>query len=482
MKIENIFTPNSSVRAILHFSLGLLLVGGALSPSIGMSAVASVILTPNPISPEVGENTLDILLKDSKDQGIDKAELILNLYMPAMGAMPRMEEKSKIVAKGKGVYQASYELPMGGSWEIDLSIKEGSEESIFHYSLTTGLEGITDKNMKMSGDRKMTSTNMLEIGPRRLQLIGVTFEEAKRTAMERVIRTVGVVEQDRTHREDVTIRYSGYIAKLFSGRVGDMVEKGQALFSIYSPELVTAQSEFILASKPSGVSQGLSMATEDRLKNLGMTAQQIETLKKTGKPQREILVRSPLKGTILEINASEGSAVSAGQSIVIVGDLSKSFIVARVFQQDVGDIKVGQQAEYFVPNSGGIINSGKVDLVFPQIEQGAGTANVRVQSLGADLNLKPGTYVDLRFSVQLGVTLNISSDALLYSGLHSYVFIDQGEGVLEPREVFPGRFVGDVVEITSGLKEGERVVKSGAFLLSSEAQLRSALPKWTTRQ
>jgi Cu(I)/Ag(I) efflux system membrane fusion protein len=458
----------------------LILLMLSIIPGVGYGAGAPAKLTVNPVpqTPQVGDNKLNIQLSDASDQPIEKAKLSVGLYMVAMGSMPRMEAKAVVREIGGGAYEASYEVPMGGSWEIEIKVDDKGALLANHYSITTDISGIADKNSRKSASSAADST-LLDIGTNRMQLIGVRFAEAKEAVLERTIRAVGLVEQDRTHREDVTVRYSGYIAKLFSGRVGDRVEKGQPLFSVYSPDLVTAQSEYLLAAKSAGNSKSLLMAAEDRLRNLGLSEAQIAALVKNGRPQREILIRAPIKGTILEIGASEGSSVSAGQSVVVIGDLDKGYIVARVFQQDVGDIKAGQAAEYTIPSVSSEIQKGAVDLVFPQVEQGTGTANVRVQSNDFSLDLKPGTYVDLRFRVKIGNRLTIPADAIIYSGLHNYVFVDRGEGMLEPREVFPGRFVGDLVEIRSGLKVGERVAASGNFLLSSEAQLRSALPKWT---
>jgi len=466
----------SSMRFVTILLLLLMSLTVQAAPSV------KAIVKPLPNPPDVGDNELQIHLTDASGKALDGAICHLLVSMSAMGTMPRMDERATVTAKGGGDYIASYQIPMSGSWEMTLDVEYGAGQRSFRYSITTGIPDITDQNVRV-GDGT-GPTNVMDIGPRRLQMIGVRFAMAKRTPLQRIVRAVGVVEQDKTHREDVTVRYAGYIAKLFTGRVGDLVAKGQPLFSIYSPELVTAQSEYLLAAKSGGGSHALLAAAEDRLRNLGMSATQVAALKRTRKPQRDIVVRSAIKGTVLEVDIGEGSAVSAGQSVIQVGDLSKTYIVARVFQQDVQDIRAGQVAEIALPSVPGETYKGRVDLVFPQIEPGAGTANVRVQAIDpvAAASLKPGAYVDLRFPVRLGERLAIPVDALLYSGLHNYVFVDRGEGVLEPREVFPGETVGDLVVIRKGLSPGERVAASGTFLLSSEAQLRSALPKWSSQQ
>ncbi len=432
--------------------------------------------------PQVGENAMKLSLMDAAGKKIEQAKINVELYMPEMGSMPRMEEKAVVKELGGGGYEASFQLSMGGSWEIDIKVERGPTAEVFHYSLTTDIPGIADKNVKLDQkEQGELPENTLKIGVQRLQLIGVRFAEAQMTNLQRMIRTVGVVEQDRARREEVTLRFSGYVAQLFAVRVGDKVSKGQPLFTIYSPDLVTAQSEYLLAAKSQGNTKALLAATEDRLRNLGLSNEQIQALQKAGKPQRDIMVRTPIQGTILELAVSEGGSVTAGQTAAIIGDLDQGYLVAKVFQQDLGNIKLGQAAEFTISNISTEPQKGRVDLIYPQVEQGTGTANVRIRTDQFSADLKPGVYADVRFAIAIGSRLAIPVDALLYSGLHNYVFIDRGQGMLEPREVFPGQFVGDLVEIRSGLKAGERVAASGTFLLSSEAQLRSALPKWTAQ-
>ncbi len=457
----------------------LLIVSFCTSLSAKAESDLKISVEPSPATPQTGENTLWIQITDEQNLPVVDAEIGLLIYMPAMGTMPRMEEKATISSNNKGRYGATYMLSMGGSWEMTLNIAARGKKKTLRYSVTTDIPGVLDKNS--SGMDTSNSSEVLDIGPARLQLIGVRFSEAKNVQLSKTVRAVGIVEQDNTHREDVTVRFSGYVSKIFTGRVGDNVKKGQPLFSVYSPDLVTAQSEYLLSVKTSDTSHSLVASAEARLQNLGMTEAQIMNLKATGKSQREIIVRSPIAGTILRVGASDGTAIGAGQAVITVGDLNKSYIVARVFQQDVGDVKAGQAVEIGLPSAPGYAHKGQVDLVFPQFELGTGTANVRVQNLDPLLDLRPGVYVDLRFPLALGEGLVVPVDALLYSGLHNYVFVDRGNGLLEPREVFPGRFVGDSVEIRKGLAPGERVAASGTFLLSSEAQLRSALPKWSVQ-
>lgn len=447
-----------------------------MSSSQGFSAI-QIKLVPKTNPPQSGENELEMTLTDAQGKAVDNAQVQMIVFMPAMGTMPRMDEKVQIEPKKGGKYAAKFDLSMGGTWEITATIKSGKDQVTKHFTLTTGISGISTKGSE-NNVKKPEAADSMDVGMQRLQKIGVRFAEVTQTSQSRRVEAVGVVEQDQTHREEVSLRYSGYIVKLFRGRVGDPVKAGDPLFTVYSPDLVTAQAEFLLAEKITEGGPSLHEAASTRLKNLGLTANDIEQIRRTRKTQRDITIRSPISGTILEVSTLEGASVAAGQLLFVIGDLSKTSVVARVFQQDVKDIKVGLAAEINLPGSGADPLPARVSLIYPQVEQGAGTVNVRLDLNGIKAGLKPGIYVDVAILVDLGEQLTIPSDAVLYSGRHQYVFVDQSEGQLEPREVSVGKSVSGRVAVLSGLSAGERVAASGTFLLGSEAQLRSALPKW----
>jgi Cu(I)/Ag(I) efflux system membrane fusion protein len=445
-------------------------------PALGATTAE---LTTKPTQPEAGENVLVIKLRDAAGNPVDGAKVSVDVHMPAMGTMPRMDEKTVVEPRGGGVYDATFDLPMGGTWEITLTVEKDGAKDVSHHSLTTGIPGVTSRSSGRARGRgaETEATNLMELGPERLQKIGVRFAEAKVTSMRRDVEAVGVVEQDQTHREEVTLRFPGYVVKQFRGRIGDLVKAGEPLFSVYSPDLVTAQSELLLAEK---IANGPSLhhAASEKLKNLGLSEREIAHIRREGRPNRDVIIRSSISGTILDIAVREGASVAAGQVTYVIGDLSKAFVVARVFQQDVGDLRVGQAADVMLPGGSAKPLAGTIDLICPQVEQGAGTANVRVVVNQFSPGLRPGVYVDVRFPVELGSLLSIPAEAVLYSGRHRYVFVDRGGGGLEPREVGVGTQSDGMLEVRDGLSPGERVVASGTFLLGSEAQLRSALPKW----
>jgi Cu(I)/Ag(I) efflux system membrane fusion protein len=447
------------------------------SSSTSVYAAYNLDMKPVPNPPAAGENILEIRVKDMSGKPVDGAALKIEIFMPAMGTMPRMEEKGEVKAKGKGLYEVSYDLSMGGSWEITVTVEKDGKTEVSHHSITTGIPDVTHKGANKAAPKQgeQQAAQVMDVGPERLQKIGVRFAETKTMPVKKMTEAVGVIEQDQTHREELVLRFSGYIVRQFKGRLGDSVNAGEPLFSVYSPDLVAAQSEFILAND---LGPSLQEAARQKLRNLGLSDREIDQIQQEGKPRRDVTIRSSSAGTILEINVREGAAVGAGQVAYVIGDLSKSYIVASVFQQDIGSLRVGQVAKVKIPGFGNESVQGRIDLIYPQVEERGGTAKVRVEMEGYLPGMRPGGYADISFPVELGNLLVIPTEAVLYSGKHRYVFVDQGGGVLEPREVALGRTADGMVEVIEGLAEGDRVAASGTFLISSEAQLRSALPKW----
>ncbi len=432
-------------------------------------------LKPNP--PDEGENRLEVSISDEKGP-IEKAKIEVKFSMPEMGTMPSMQSTGKITELGKGKYQVDYNLDMGGSWEMSLNFKEGDKTKSFLYNITTGVPGLNNKNEEDVAATNEQDTPKLKIGTDRLQKIGVRFAEAKKIPLKTVLNAVGVVEEDNTNRAEVNVRFSGYLEKQFIGRVGDAVSKEEPLATIYSPELIAAENEYIFAQENFTKEMSIKKLTEEKLKTLGINEKDLREIKKNKSARKTLTLRSPISGTILAINAREGSSIKSGDVLYTIGNLSKNYIVARIFQQDIIEISKNQSVDITFNNDKSKILKGKVDLIYPNIAEGSGTLNVRVQPIEMDEQLKPGTYVDLLFKIDFGEKLCVPIEAILYSGKHNYVFVDKGNGVLDPREVTTGNKSETEIEIKSGVQENEKVVASGQFLISAEAQLRSALPKW----
>ncbi len=449
----------------------LLVLTAPLQASAQSDFVVAVTALTNP--PTEGDNRFQIEIT-SQGKPLDPANVSLQASMPAMGTMPRMEEHAEVGKAAPGKFHAAVRLTMAGSWELDVKAGPPGGERSFRYAVTTGIPGVQDKNSAGGNGAA------LSLGPERLQRLGVRFAEVKTRPMRREVRAVAVAESDKTHREEFTLRYSGYVVKQYRGRVGEQVKAGDPLFSVYSPDLVTAQSEFLESQKIDQGKHSLHLSAAERLKNLGLSQADVQRIRTTGQVMKDLVVHAKASGTILEINAREGAAVEQGQVLYVIGDLTKSYLVARVFQQDLKDLKVGQKAEVRLPDEGEKPYEAEIDLVYPEVQGGTGTGNVRLTLKEAVPGLRPGVYADVRIPIDLGERLTLPTEAVLYSGLHRYVFVDKGEGQLSPVEIVAGKRDGEWTEILSGVRAGDRVASSGTFLLGSEAQLRSALPKWTT--
>ncbi|MGH9709069.1 MAG: efflux RND transporter periplasmic adaptor subunit, partial [Candidatus Acidiferrales bacterium] len=321
----------------------------------------------------------------------------------------------------------------------------------------------------------------------RLQSIGVKTGEVQRKPVADEIHTTGNVAVDETKLAYVQVRFSGYIDKVFADATYQYVRKGQPLFTIYSPELVATEREYLVAKQDQqhvaqstvpGVASGAASlldASAQRLTQWGVPEQEIARLESTGKVQQELEVDSPVSGYITERNALPSVAVQPEMRLYTIADLSTVWVQAQVFQNDLGRIKVGDPAALTVDSYPSRIFSGRVDFMYPQVDMNTRTANVRIIYSNPGLLLKPGMFVNVNLNVPMGRQLVIPATGVLQSGTRQIVFVDRGDGYLEPRDVQLGARVGDDFIVVKGLKPGERIVTSANFLVDSESQLQAAL-------
>ena len=327
----------------------------------------------------------------------------------------------------------------------------------------------------------------MQISAQRLQSIGVKVGTVERKVVEDEIRTTGNVAVDETRLAYVQVRYSGYIEKVFVDATYQYVRKGQPLFTIYSPDIVATEREYLVARKnqqqvaqstvPGVASSATSLldATSERLKQWGVPQQEISRLESTGKVQEELPFDSPVSGYITERNALPSVSVQPDMRLFTVADLSSVWVQAQIFQNDLARIKVGDPATITVSTFPDRTFRGRVDFIYPQLDNDTRTAKVRIVSSNPDLQLKPGMYVNVELKVPLGRQLVIPASGVLQSGSRQIAFVERGDGYLEPREVELGARVGDDFIVTKGLKAGEQIVTSANFLIDSESQLQASL-------
>jgi Cu(I)/Ag(I) efflux system membrane fusion protein/cobalt-zinc-cadmium efflux system membrane fusion protein len=327
----------------------------------------------------------------------------------------------------------------------------------------------------------------VQLSPQKLQSIGVKIKEVQRKAVTDEIRATGNVAVDETRLAYVQTRFSGYIQKVFADATYQYVRKEQPLFTIYSPDLVATEREYLVAkqnqqrvaqSTVSGVVASAALlldAAAERLRQWGVPSQEIERLESTGQVQQEIEVRSPVSGFITERNAFPSVAVQAEMRLYTIADLSTVWVLAQFFQNDLARIKVGDGATLTVDTFPGRTFSGRVNFIYPQVDMETRTAKVRIVFPNPHFELKPGMFVNVSLKVPMGEQLVVPASAALQSGTRQIVFVDRGDGYLEPREVQLDGRAGDDFVVLKGLKEGEKVVTSANFLIDSESQLQAAL-------
>ncbi|MGH9667034.1 MAG: efflux RND transporter periplasmic adaptor subunit [Bryobacteraceae bacterium] len=327
----------------------------------------------------------------------------------------------------------------------------------------------------------------VQLTPQRIQAIGVKTGTVEIKPVHNEIRTSGNVEVDETRLAAVQVRFSGWIQKVFADAMYQFVRKGQPLFTIYSPELVTTEREYLLAkenrnilvqSTVPGVAAGaeslLTSATE-RLQQWQIPEREIAKLEGSGKVERELEIDSPVSGFITERNALPNLYVQPGTKLYTVADLSTVWVYAQVFQNDIGRVKTGDPASITVDSYPARSFSGRVSFIWPQVDETTRTVKVRLEIPNPNMRLSLGMFVNVRLDLPLGRQLVIPASGVFQSGLKQIAFVDRGNGSFEPREIQVGARAADEFIVLSGLKAGERVVTSANFLMDSESQLQAAL-------
>lgn len=331
------------------------------------------------------------------------------------------------------------------------------------------------------------TSSTITISPERLQTIGVKYEQVARRSLEKVIRTVGRVAVDERKLAKVTIKFHGWIEQLFVSATGDHVKKGQVLFTIYSPDLVASQEEYLLAvrsqqqlgsSEFPEVAQGskdLLEATKRRFQLWDITDDHIRELEKTGEVLKTLPIHSPITGTVIKKDALAGAHVDPGQELYTIADLSQIWILADIYEYELSFVKAGQKAAVTLSYDPGTPLSGHLSFVYPTLDPKTRTAKVRFELNNRDEKLKPDMYANVELRVNLGTRLAIPQEAVIESGQKQVVFLHHGGGKLEPRLIKTGVKTGEWSEVLEGLKEGEHIVTSANFLIDSESRLKSVV-------
>src|SRR5256712_5319802 len=355
--------------------------------------------------------------------------------------------------------------------------------------MTTGkgdVKGMDTKAMQGMEGMKGMQPGAVAIPAVTRQLIGVRTVPVTYAPLEQEIRAVGTVEYDERKLTKVNLRVSGWIEQVFVNAIGQSVRAGQPLLTLYSPDLLATQDEYLLAVKAQAQLEGsplpearqeaatLVVSARERLRLWNLTDEQIGAIERRGKAERVLAVYAPSSGIVLKRQALPGNYVEPGTTLYELADLSTVWINGDIYESEIPSVRLNQPAEVTFETYPGEAFRGKVTYIYPYLNEATRTVRVRMEFPNPHLKLKPGMYGNVVLGVDAGRRLVVPKEAVLDSGLRQLVFLDLGQGVYQPYPVKLGRRSQDYVEVLEGIKEGDRVVTSANFLLDAESKLASA--------
>ena len=358
-------------------------------------------------------------------------------------------------------------------------------------TIASGPTEDTGKEASMPATKMEAPLVPVQLTDEQMNNIGVRTGTVEYKQLNDEIRATGTVDVDERLQSSVQVRFSGYIRKVLADATYQYVRKGDPLFTIYSPDLVAAQEEYLLArrnqanlggSSVDGVASGASSlitAAEQRLRQWDIPNSEIVQLQETGKAITELSINSPASGYIMERNVLPNMYVEPSTKLYTLADLSQVWVNAQVFQNDVGRLKRGDSSDITVDAYPGRTFHGRVEEILPQVDMTTRAVKVRLAVNNPGLMLKPGMFVNVDLKSALGRQLVVPATAVFQTGTHQIVFIDHGNGSLEPKEVSLGPRVGDDFVVLKGLQNHQQIVTSANFLLDSESQLQAAAASYT---
>jgi RND family efflux transporter MFP subunit len=331
------------------------------------------------------------------------------------------------------------------------------------------------------------ASNAVYIPPARQQLIGVRTGRVQRERVEGTVRTVGVLAYDETHVAQIHTKVAGWIDRVFVDFVGKPVRRGQPLFSVYSPDLVTAQADYLIAlrarprlleaSPESRTSaDALLVAARQRLERWDIGEAEVAALERRGEPSKTLTLSSPFDGVVLERNALAGQYLTPDMSAFKIGDLSTIWVLGQMFEYEAAGLRPGQTLDVEFPYGQAPRSvSARVDFVYPDVDPQTRRVRFRASLSNREGRLKPDTYVTVVLHGEPVDRLVVPASAVIDTGARKYAMLALADGYFEPRDVEVGPPLGDFYPVVTGLAEGDRVVTSAQFLVDSETNLMSAM-------
>jgi len=349
------------------------------------------------------------------------------------------------------------------------------------------MKNLTMESIQKEGKMEEVAPGTVQITPDRQQLIGVKFGTVEMKPLEKLIRTVGRIDYDEKRIGTVSLKIGGWIEDLYVDFTGRFVRKGEPLLTIYSPELVSTQEEYLVALQAkktltkspfpevAGSGDSIAESAKRRLKLWDITDEEIQKLEESGKSKKTLTLYSPFSGFVLEKSAYKGMNVMPGMALYKLADLSIVWLYADIYEYELPFIRLGQQASIQLSYTPGETFTGKAIYIYPSLNPETRTAKVRFELPNPHGKLKPEMYANVEIKVHLGQKLVVQEGAIIDTGLRQLAIVDKGSGYFEPREVKVGAKVDNYYEIIKGLKAGERVVTSANFLIDSESKFKEAI-------
>jgi len=490
--------------------------GGTNKPTMYVSGDLRVGVRVEPDPPREGENTFKIFVADAEGKPVTDAKVAFKIEMPTMG-MGGGEVQAQ--ADGKGVYTGKAFTSMAGTWHMSVTVARGQgEPGGMGFEVMPGKKGVVGEGapvsttgsgataqagtqktqyhcpmhpnytsdrpgdcpicgMKLVKSEGQTSTHSMPAGavsitPEMQQAIGVKTDTVARRMMTKEIRAMGKVVNDERRIASVNTKVGGWIDKLYVDYTGKPVAKGESLFSIYSPDLVSAQEEYLTAAKTGGE---LASSAKDRLKLWDISEAQIQEITRTGKAVRALTISAPMDGFIVEKNILAGKYVQPGEELYKIASISTVWVEASIYEYELPFVKVGQKAQVALTYNPDEPFPGRVSYIYPYLDPQTRTATVRIELSNSKRRLLPEMYANVMLTKDLGEKLTVPEDAIMDTGERQMAFIAHPDGYFVPKEVKVGARSGGYYEVVSGLVPGDVVVTSANFLIDAESRLKSAL-------
>ncbi|OUS32503.1 hypothetical protein A9Q99_00060 [Gammaproteobacteria bacterium 45_16_T64] len=478
--------------------------------SVGPFMVAVALQTE---MPQVGENRLSIQVKDAQGNWLEGAKVRAVGEMPAMGSMPAMYAQADITEVSPGKYRGDFDLPMSGAWPLAIDIEtDDAHHADLSFDMATGRKGLTLSSSTPSSDvayhtcsmhpsvksavpgtcpicgmdlvkvtKEELTSGTITVEEGRRQLIGIKSGAVISEVFSLPITLQGEVTYDETRLTDISLRFDGWIGTLDANVEGKSVSKGEVLFTVYSPRLLSLQEEHLATFKKRNLNDqrnSLFVASRKRLMLWGLTASQISWLENKGETQDYLPIFSPADGVIIRKSIVDGSSFRQGENLLRMADISSLWVETYVYEKDLALIHKGAAAVITIPNLGGEEIHAKIAHIDPLIMNNTRSAKVRFEIDNASFVLRPGLFATATLQIDMGERLLVPVDAVLISGVKRIVFQDLGNGRLKPQAIKTSHNNGDMVIVSEGLALGDKIIISGNFLIAAESKLKLGIDQW----